>query len=31
MNETEFPQTLLECVTFFGKDDNAFNFMVGMR
>jgi transposase-like protein len=31
MNETEFPQTLIECVTFFGKDDNAFNFMVDMR
>lgn len=31
MNETEFPATLLEAVSYFGKDDNAFHFMVGMR
>lgn len=31
MENEKFPQTLLEAVHFFGKDDNAFNLMVKMR
>ena len=29
--EEQFPQTLMEAVQFFSKDDNAFNFMVELR
>src|SRR5208283_3360669 len=29
--EAEFPQTLMEAVQYFSKDENAFNFMVELR